>query len=635
MGIKFLNSFINSISDSRICYELHDTKLVIDANNLMLTLYFQYYNQQNDNLYGGNYTDYKIFFKQFFANLKKCKIIPIMIFDGGLNQRLLDNRFKRFKQVFENSKKISENDFSHNNVIFPPLLRATFDLVIRELNICSLKTRFDADLDSAKLANSLNCPLLSDDSDFLLLDLKFGVISIQFFQWESPKILENHKNIKTYFIECSFYQIDDFCSKFYGFKKELFPTFATLMGNDFIEAEMFSELFEKFSNNSGSDLVRKYEERTNFMKQLLIWLNKTFANERHAIDWIRKNLDNRRNNIELIEFSISQYKTGDNKTYLSQLFENYKILKSQNYNNLDLQDLDIFKPEPRLPNWFLIEFHCDSRLSSQFIDFIESKVYLLKPQIEKFSLPSVYECCEDLIGFISGLLRLKENDLNSLKLVSRKNDEIREKVIEPKIFLNKSIEKLPNLTEIEFISDEKRREIFFNLLNSSQEFINDLSETFKNKYFAIEEDINFWTYFIVVVNYWKSRTLWKKFTPMIYALVFSVVHFKYTEKFDYKEEEIEKVMKPEMDIKKRNRELVHYYCEFQTCVSYTQKLSSLLKHPLSRAQLHEYLNGVFVHKLYEKFANNDFTSFETKRLKSIYLIVLGIILKSDQYLVKK
>jgi len=75
--------------------------------------------------------------------------------------------------------------------------------------------------------------------------------------------------------------------------------------------------------------------------------------------------------------------------------------------------------------------------------------------------------------------------------------------------LNESLEKLPNSTEIEFISDEKKQEIFFNLLNSSHEFINDLLETFKNIYLAIEEDINLWAYFIVVVNYWKSKTLWK------------------------------------------------------------------------------------------------------------------------------
>ncbi len=107
-------------------------------------------------------------------------------------------------------------------------------------------------------------------------------------------------------------------------------------------------------------------------------------------------------------------------------------LKIENYS--DLQDLDIFKTEPRLPNWFLVQLHCNSRLSHQFIDFNDNKFYSLKNQIEKFLLPSVYECCEDLIEFICGLLRLKENDSNSLKLMSRKNDEIREIDIKPKIY---------------------------------------------------------------------------------------------------------------------------------------------------------------------------------------------------------
>ncbi len=58
--------------------------------------------------------------------------------------------------------------------------------------------------------------------------------------------------------------------------------------------------------------------------------------------------------------------------------------------------------------------------------------------------------------------------------------------------MNESLEKLPNLTEIEFISDEKILDIFFNLLNSSHEFINNLLETFKNIHLAIEGNINLW-----------------------------------------------------------------------------------------------------------------------------------------------
>jgi hypothetical protein len=96
-------------------------------------------------------------------------------------------------------------------------------------------------------------------------------------------------------------------------------------------------------------------------------------------------------------------------------------------------------------------------------------------------------------------------------------------------------------------------------------------------------------------------------------------------------------MQPERVITKRNTEVIHYYCEFQTCVSYIQKLSSLLKHPLSRVQLHEYLSGIFVHIniLYEKFDNKDFIFYENKKLNSTHLSVLDYILKSDQYLTKK
>ncbi len=55
---------------------------------------------------------------------------------------------------------------------------------------------------------------------------------------------------------------------------------------------------------------------------------------------------------------------------------------------------------------------------------------------------------------------------------------------------------------------------------------------------------------------------------MIYALVFSVVHFKYNEKFDHKKyfekkkEPKRDNMQPERDITKRNTEVIPNYCEF-------------------------------------------------------------------------
>jgi hypothetical protein len=124
------------------------------------------------------------------------------------------------------------------------------------------------------------------------------------------------------------------------------------------------------------------------------------------------------------------------------------------------------------------------------------------------------------------------------------------------IFLNESLEKLPNSTKIEFISDKKKQEIFFNLLNSSHEFINDLLETFKNIYLAIEEDINLWAYFIVVVNYWKSKTLWKSLCKWNIRW-FSVLFISNTTKNLIIKNILKK--KNQTDITKRNTELIHYW----------------------------------------------------------------------------
>jgi hypothetical protein len=625
MGVKNLSSFIDNIQGSRKYHKLNDTKLVIDANNLMRKLYIQYNSRyrRKDFLYGGNYTSYALFFKQFFDSLKKCRITPVMIFDGGLNIELKDDRFKKYKVLFNRSKRISNSSHSTNDPIFPHLLRDTFDSVIRELNICSLQTRFDADLDSAKLANRLKCPLLSDDSDFLALDIEFGVISILSLQWDRPQRFRNQTRSQSenYFIKCLIYKIDEFFDKFYGLKKELLPIFATLLGNDFIKETVFSAFIRKIPSYLTIRVqVYKNNEKFDSINRLLVWLSQTFENDRQAVEYLKEHLKRKNKSlaIDLFELSISKYKTGGNETYLSQLFDRFEYLKSENYNLIDLQELDIFKPEPRLPDWFLLELHCDSRLSHHLMNFIETKFHLLKPQIEDFSLPSTYDCCRDLLGFICGLLRLEKNDSNSINFMSRNGTEIEEIVIKPEHHFNEGLEELPILTEIRHFSHDYRRKLLLNLLNSSEEKICILSKNFKESNLNIEEDFEFWSYSVLVINYWKSKSFNENPLPLINALVLSIIYFKYCEKF--REENFDvltKLKKDNFDLK-----IVHFYCEFQTCVSFIDKLSSLLKHPLSRGQLHKYLNGFLIYNLCQMYERNNFISFKTKSLDLIHKILM-------------
>ena len=254
MGIPLLSSFISNIDGLRKTYKLSNSYLVIDGNNLMHILY-QLFNKrnQNDFIFGGNYTDYRKFFHKFFDNLKKCNIKPIMIFDGGLNLQLKDNRMHRFQETFNKTKKLSENPpkdevLSYGDVVFPFRLKKSMISVCEESNVFVFQTPIDADLDSAKLANQLKCPLLSNDSDFLVMDINEGVITCDSFQWEELK-----SKSKGFYIKCEIYRIVDFVQKF-DLKPEMLPIFGSLMGNDGIKGEIFEDLFRNISNGMTDDL---------------------------------------------------------------------------------------------------------------------------------------------------------------------------------------------------------------------------------------------------------------------------------------------------------------------------------------------------------------------------------------------
>ena len=638
MGIRNLNSFVDHICDLRETYCLSNSLLVIDGNNLMHFLYVQYNDQNNDYLFGGNYSNYLPYFQTFFNNLKKCGIESIIVFDGGLNYNLKDNRFGRFEQSFNKSKRISKsNDINdRNGLIFPFLLNEVFNSVMQEFNIKSFRTSFDSDLDSAKLSNALKCPLMSDDSDFLVLNIEFGVISCNGFQWKTPQLFNQtnsnkmKKEHKSYFIECKLYQINNFVNKFTGLKPEMLPIFASLMGNDFINGEIFDDLFNEIPSYlliNGWNCERN-NERFFLINRVLIWLSQTFANASHAINYINKYLLSKENNsihsIKMFRISLNSYETGNNKTYLFSLF-NKKINQSNNSDIFDEQILkELFKSSGHLPKWFLIEFHYNLKLSGVLMNFLKTKLLFLKPLIEDFSLESCFNCSYDLFGFIYGLLRSREEDLTPLKLKSRKGNQINEIEILPKLYLIEGLEKLPVLTKLRDLSHIQSKSLFLKLLNFGEELISYSAESFNVKYLGINEDIEFWTYLVIVIKYWIQKTETSDWLTFVEALVLNIIYHKYSKSYDEKDFHALTFVTENTFVPK----IVHNYSEFQVCIFATDMLSSLLNHPLSRGQIHQYLNGVLIYKynLFNAINYRKGLSFRTRRLQSIYLIVMDVIL---------
>lgn len=55
--------------------------------------------------------------------------------------------------------------------VLPLLLKTVFLTVLKEFNVIVVQTHYEADADIASLARGLKCPVVSNDSDFFVMDV--------------------------------------------------------------------------------------------------------------------------------------------------------------------------------------------------------------------------------------------------------------------------------------------------------------------------------------------------------------------------------------------------------------------------------------------------------------------------------
>ncbi|XP_062500785.1 protein asteroid homolog 1-like [Corticium candelabrum] len=174
MGIRGLTSFMKGIRAVWTSTCLSSTKLVIDGNNLLFHLYIS---SGLDMQCGGQYLEYYQLIRVFFSTLKKHHIEAVVVLDGVDEGDLkLPTRRKRANEKIGKAQTFD---------CVPPLFieqvffQAAADSDV-ELKMCD----YEGDTVAAQLANSLCCPVLSNDSDFYILDIRLGLIPINTFEWQ-------------------------------------------------------------------------------------------------------------------------------------------------------------------------------------------------------------------------------------------------------------------------------------------------------------------------------------------------------------------------------------------------------------------------------------------------------------------
>ena len=214
MGVYGLTSFVDSLDNVFSNHKLKECNLLIDGYGIL-----HFLNSRLEVMcqFGGNYTDLHIYLNNFLNLLIKCKIQSYFIFDGARDP----NEGKSLKRAKDRLRSINSNNGNLQQILPICAYRILIEL-LNEHKIKYYQCNFEADYEIAVLANSLfKCPILSNDSDYYIYNLKFGYIPIDKldFVFDSDTSGLNYLNSKLYKIEV-------FCKKFQLEIPSIMPIFA-------------------------------------------------------------------------------------------------------------------------------------------------------------------------------------------------------------------------------------------------------------------------------------------------------------------------------------------------------------------------------------------------------------------------
>lgn len=244
MGILGLTSFVDHNQQLLTDLELHDTRLIIDGNNLYHFLYYYYHVSYE---YGGDYDSYASKVKLFFDALRESNVTPYVIFDGGYERD--DRKLRTTLQRARDRVLLVPHILNHGRGKMLPIMAGdVFRNVLDEMGIKHLTCVTEADSHIAALAVEWGCPVLSNDSDFFIYDISSGFVLLDYLDLnvhrKQLKCSEAETEYK--YLKGQIYYMNNLTNLFRGLPRDRIPLMATIIGNDIVQ----SKTFEAFLSSS-------------------------------------------------------------------------------------------------------------------------------------------------------------------------------------------------------------------------------------------------------------------------------------------------------------------------------------------------------------------------------------------------
>ncbi|XP_020624181.1 protein asteroid homolog 1-like, partial [Orbicella faveolata] len=226
----------------------------------------------------------------------------------------------------------------------------------------------EADNEIASLASTWNCPVLGNDSDFFIFDIKDGYIPLSSFNWKADGLTAD-----------IFYR-EELASHF-GIRAEFLPLFASLVGNDYVSFEVLAEFRPTLNRGKAS----------------------RFASIANILSDSRTEEEALESALRMVGSAVSRDKL---RQAVDHSLQEYKITES---NLLHFFDSGVVDSSLRTQNgrkieeWILLKFR-KGLFSAKCMNALTTGKILLRTQVENCEEVSANQCSQRLRKVMYGIL---------------------------------------------------------------------------------------------------------------------------------------------------------------------------------------------------------------------------------------
>ena len=229
------------------------------------------------------------------------------------------------------------------------------------------------------MAQSWNCPVLGDDSDYFIFDIKAGYIPLSFFDWTAGQL------------KASIFYRSKLASHF-RIRAELIPLLASLAGNDYVSPDALAAFYKALTHTKSKDHFDRSEERFAKIANKLSKLSDSH-DQQNALESVLQMIPSRQKRSELrqvVELSLQEYNIKEsNLLDYFRTGEVYSSLRTRNGHEIE--------------QWVLRRFR-SGLFSTKFMNSLTSGKCLLRVQVENCGEISANRSSLWLRQFVYGIL---------------------------------------------------------------------------------------------------------------------------------------------------------------------------------------------------------------------------------------